>query len=675
MDLNQYFDLIVNWVDQHPHWTGVVIFLVAFLESLVLLGVLVPGAILMVAAGVLISMEKLSLGSTLIWAITGAIAGDGLSFWVGRYYKDGLRKIWPFSKSDTLLKRGENFFSKHGGKSIVFGRFVGPVRAIIPTVAGMMGMSPRHFTVVNVLSAIAWAPMYILPGLVVGAVSQTASESAIRLVIMFLVIVVALLISNWITRKLFAYLQARTQSITVKLLTWGQNHPWFTRYTQSLFNPESSAYRALIISTSILFIAGILLIALVSAGIHMDATSGVNTTINNFFRSLRTPVGDHIMTFITMLAAPQVYIPLLLATAFWFSLKKHWQAVFHLLFATGLTTTLVLMLKYGLATSRPDNAIAYHTNSHSFPSAHTTMALTVYGFLAILLANGVRTQLRSLPYLGTILVIISIAFSRIYLGIHWFTDVLGGIMIGLICLSITGISYQRHLHIKYSSRYLALLLSVVFILAVTINNNRNFSYELELYRPVTKLETLPVEQWQASKWREQTLFRYDLRGRRDQPLNIQYFGPIEPLKKALLDAGWAPPARFNFTSLVRWLQIKPELADLPVLRQVHDGQYERLLLTRQTGQVQYVIRLWASNKKHPIKQYRLLIGNASTQHLKQQLKIISYPKTGLDFLSPMQQIQQDLQSFSIKTVNRRYESTNTAIKWNKQLLLILPPNN
>ncbi len=671
-DLSQYFDYIVNWVSLHPHLTGLIIFLVAFLESLVVVGVIMPGAVLLISVGVLISMGKISFGVAVSWAIAGAIAGDGLSFWIGYYYKDKLRKIWPFSKYKKLLKRGEVFFAKHGGKSIVLGRFVGPVRAIVPTVAGMMGMSGKRFAFVNVLSAIAWAPAYILPGLVVGAVSQAASESAVRLVLMFFLIIVAVLLAHWLSRKLFLYLQARTEVMVVKTLSWGQKHPWFSKVTESLLQPESNAYRALIISSSILFLASIVFIVLVSFGINFDASSNVNTTINHFFRSLRTPGGDQVMTFITMLADPFVYGPLVIATGLWFGLKKHYQALFHLLFVIGFTALLVGLFKHGLATVRPDNALPGSNSSGSFPSAHTTMAAISYGFIAVLLANGSKSSLRGVPYLTAILIIISIAFSRLYLGVHWFSDVIGGLLIGLICLSITGISYQRHLHVNYSAKYLAGFVFITLIVFTSLNNFMHFESELKSYTPIVKIIDLEKTKWLAQDWRNEAAFRYDLRGRKDQPLNIQYVGDINKLKSSLLKSGWLYPAKFKFISLAHWLQAKPKLKNLPVLPQVNNGQHEQLLMTRQVGDQQFVLRLWYSNKKINPSGHRLYIGNSSNQQLKQQLGVFTYPETGLNFLLPIKTLSKDLVKFRIKRVLRKSSSNNKNIMWDKRVLLITP---
>jgi membrane protein DedA with SNARE-associated domain len=162
--IKEYFQEVVNWVALNPGWAGLIIFAISLAESLIVVGLFIPGILVMGAVGGLVGSDVLSMGPTLMWAILGAVCGDGISYWVGYTFKDGLEKFWIFRKFPNWLARGREFFLKHGSKSIVVGRFVGPVRPFIPAVAGIMSMSPRNFFVANVISALLWAPVYMLPG-------------------------------------------------------------------------------------------------------------------------------------------------------------------------------------------------------------------------------------------------------------------------------------------------------------------------------------------------------------------------------------------------------------------------------------------------------------------------------------------------------------------------------
>ena len=180
---------LLDWIQNHPGLAGLLVFAVAAAESLAVIGILVPGIVFMVGVGALIGLGVLELWSTVVWAAAGAIVGDGVSYWLGRHFDKQLRSIWPFTRHPELIPRGERFFHKHGGKSVLFGRFIGPMRPVIPAIAGIMHMNPYHFYFVNILSAITWAPVVLLPGVVFGSSFHLATAVSVRLVVVILIIV------------------------------------------------------------------------------------------------------------------------------------------------------------------------------------------------------------------------------------------------------------------------------------------------------------------------------------------------------------------------------------------------------------------------------------------------------------------------------------------------------
>ena len=166
---NAYFDAIHLWLQTHTLWLGPAIALVACLESLVVVGIILPGVAMLFTLAAIAGSASMTIFPVFLWAFAGAVVGDGLSFLVGYYYHDRLRDVWPFNRHPGWLEQGEQFFQRYGMLSVVIGRFVGPVRPMIPTVAGMLGMPAGYFFTVNILSAIAWAPVYLLPGYLTGA--------------------------------------------------------------------------------------------------------------------------------------------------------------------------------------------------------------------------------------------------------------------------------------------------------------------------------------------------------------------------------------------------------------------------------------------------------------------------------------------------------------------------
>lgn len=161
----EVFMPIINWIELHPGWSTIVILLISLCESLAVVGLFIPGLIIMGIIGGLVGAGTLDLTSTLIAATLGAIFGDSISYSLGRRFKNHLPELWPFKKFPHWLGRGKDFFTRYGEMSIVFGRFVGPVRPFIPVIAGTMAMNPKRFLFANIISAILWAPIYMLPGM------------------------------------------------------------------------------------------------------------------------------------------------------------------------------------------------------------------------------------------------------------------------------------------------------------------------------------------------------------------------------------------------------------------------------------------------------------------------------------------------------------------------------
>lgn len=159
---------LIIWLGSHTRWLGLAIFLIALTESLAVAGLVVPGVLLLFAAAALAGSGNLGLLATLGWAFGGAVCGDLLSFAMGRWFHQDIRRLGIFARHPQWIDRGEAFFRHYGMSSIILGRFIGPIRPIIPMIAGMFDMPTWRFLLVNILSALAWAPVYVLPGYLAG---------------------------------------------------------------------------------------------------------------------------------------------------------------------------------------------------------------------------------------------------------------------------------------------------------------------------------------------------------------------------------------------------------------------------------------------------------------------------------------------------------------------------
>lgn len=165
-----------NILTTHPQWIGWAILAIAFAECFAIVGMLVPGIVLLYVAAFLAGSGELSLWAVLGYAYVGAVLGDGSSFWLGQRFSGLLRSGRPLRNHPEWLDRGAAFFDRHGTASILLGRFVGPIRPLVPLLAGMLGFSALRFYTVSLLGSVVWAPVYVVPGFLLGAALQRSVE-------------------------------------------------------------------------------------------------------------------------------------------------------------------------------------------------------------------------------------------------------------------------------------------------------------------------------------------------------------------------------------------------------------------------------------------------------------------------------------------------------------------
>lgn len=164
MTLDTVITAITEFTRAHQYWAPVIIFLLAFGESLALVSLLIPATVILVGLSVLIGEAGLSFWLIWLAASLGAFLGDWVSYWIGFRYKLRVYNMWPFTKKPELLRKGQGFFDKWGIWSVFFGRFLGPFRATVPLIAGICMMPKRYFQWANFFSAMIWAFGVLAPG-------------------------------------------------------------------------------------------------------------------------------------------------------------------------------------------------------------------------------------------------------------------------------------------------------------------------------------------------------------------------------------------------------------------------------------------------------------------------------------------------------------------------------
>ena len=637
--LSQFFgqlmDQTVTWIQLHPHWANLAIFVTAALESLAIVGLFLPGAVIMFGIGAIVATGALELGPTLLWAAAGAVLGDGVSFWLGRHYHQRLRVMWPFRQYPRLVNHGVYFFHKHGGKSVVLARFVGPVRPILPAVAGMLNMPPLRFLTVNLLSALLWAPAYILPGVAFGASVGLAAEVAGRLALLLILLLGLLWLSGWLTYRLVRWLYPHANRLLNRIQAWSRGHPVIAPLAGALLDPDHPEARGLAVLAMLLGVASLLFATLLTGFL-----SGTDALVHAAMMELRTPLADRLMVLITELGDATVLLGVLVGTCLWLLAGRHWRATVHWVAAFAVAAVLVRLLKLWIQAPRP-MALYEGISTYAFPSSHATLATVCYGFLAVIVARELRGPWRWLPYTLASLLVSLIAFSRLYLGAHWLSDVLGGLSLGLATVALFGIAYRRHPAEPLSPAGTSAVFAILLAGITAFYASQRLDTDLARYQPQTGVERMAAATWWDIGWAALPDHRADIANRRTQPLNLQYAGELAALERELATRGWARPPALDWQRALLWLSPQSDPSKLPVLPQVHDGHHESLRLIRhQNGQL-FVLRLWPSDFALSGPDRPLWVGSSSELRLREGL-LLRWLETAPDFDTPLDRLQAAL---------------------------------
>lgn len=715
--MQAYIQPLLDWVALNQTWAGLAVFLLSVAESLLIVGLVIPGTIVMFGVGALVATGVLNLWETLGWAALGAVVGDGISFWIGHYFKDRLRGMWPLKRYPGLVSRGEGFFLKHGGKSVLFGRFVGPVRPVIPTIAGMMGMSPAHFTVVNVVSALIWAPAYILPGVVFGASMGLASEVASRLAIWVVGLVAVLWLTVWGVRRLYIALQPRASAMLVRAVAWGHKHPVLGNVTGAVFDPDHPELKGLFTLAGVLLLASAafawLLTRVLASVVTDNPLTYIDRSIAHFMQGLRTPWADQVMVLVSGLGDALVVGSLALAMLAWLAWRRCWFATVHWVAAVSLGALLPLILQLILHVPRPE-AIYSTLATLGFPSGSITVNMAMYGFLSVLVARELPGPQRWLPYAMTGVLMTSIVLSHLYLGIGSLSDTVGGLTLGLAWTALLGIAYVRHAspsEVRNSltgtpgklpvGGTMGVVISVL-LLSGAWHLSGQYEENLQRYAPRYVVRMLDQNDWWTQQWQGLPAYRIDFGGRPEQPLTVQWAGSLPMLRAHLEAQGWHAPAPLNVAGVLNWLSPTPAIGKLPILPQVHDGRQEALVLVHEgvvidprpgavigqhpgavtdprgvmtgprpgAGAVAdryLVLRLWPSDVKLGTSRQNLWVGNVTSVRMKHPLPLFTVPLGENVFNGPLHDFQPFLKGLAWRTVRRPVPPTP---RWDGSVMLM-----
>jgi undecaprenyl-diphosphatase len=398
--MGPWLDSITGWLAANPSWLSVAIFVVAFIECLAIAGIIVPGTVLLFAVAALAGSGVLPLGEVLLLGFVGGLLGDAVSYFLGRRFHQNIRRLPGLRHHPEWIGGAETYFQRYGIASLLVGRFIGPLRPMLPMVAGMFDMPFPRFALVSVVAAAGWSIVYLMPGWAAGAAVRLPLPEGFWTQAAFVGGGLAILLGVSIQSSL------RGKAYTTKAIA----------------------------ATSLVMLAALFLgwpyLPQFDNGLMTLIQEHRSVAANNLVIVV-TGLGD----FRTQFFAAGLLLALLLIT-------RQWR---HALFAGATTLGSALInasMKYTFARARPEVLLEPLT-TFSMPSGHSSASFALFMSLAVLAGRGQPARLRLTWLLLGGIPALSIAMSRVYLGVHWPTDVLAGMMLAF-CVCAVSLTLVEH---------------------------------------------------------------------------------------------------------------------------------------------------------------------------------------------------------------------------------------
>jgi len=406
----------------------VVLFFLVGLESL---GIPLPGETALVTAAAFAALGHLSIYGVVTTAVAAAVIGDNGGYWIGR--KGGIALVRRYGRflhlNEAHLERARHFFGRHGPPTVFIGRFIALLRTWTAVLAGAARMPYGRFMLYNALGAACWAGAVGALGYVFGR-NLPRLEHYMGQASLAAALLVALVAGLW--------------------LGWR----WFERNRTSLVTRTArfarGEYLGLHLTLGLVIsLAGLWVFAGVTEDvIHHDPLTQFDVALLDWLHARATATGYAVFNAISLLGSPVTLTILALAVALLLAARRELIVLAGWLAAFAGGGLLDVVLKLVIRRPRPPGAAAFLQHfSWSFPSGHAMASLIGYGMLAYVLTLLWihRRSAQIAVVLGAALLIIAIGFSRLYLGVHYFSDVVGGYAAGVLWLSacVSGLEVAR----------------------------------------------------------------------------------------------------------------------------------------------------------------------------------------------------------------------------------------
>jgi undecaprenyl-diphosphatase len=665
MDVPALLDLI----SQHAFLACIGITLIAALECLALVGLFLPGTMLIFFFGTLAGSGILPAGAVLGCTFAGAFLGDICSYWLGRRFHLQIKGFPLVKNQKSLFRRGEDFFHRHGGKGLILGRFVGPMRPVVPLVAGMMDMSGYRFVAIALCSCLTWTVIYLLPGIFFGSSLVVVAQISGRLTAVILLCTALLLSTAWAFRFCARMLEMLGFLWMNSVGKWLNTRPASKKMFHTLrqfVQPTIRPYREQESLGAFLLVLSLCMFVIFVLAFHPGTTwhkAFGNHSLAYFFLSLHTFWTLYALTFFSALGSKVVLFSCAGVLILFLVLTRHPSSAGYLAAAVAGSQFLALGMQGGPAGFFP---WADHVFSASNMIIYPALWPAVYVFPAILAYSRYHYRHWWVVFWVIFCMTCLIGVADLWLGRWTLPQIVYGLSLGWGWTALLGFAYIQN-PVKDLPALPSLLLWIIALILVLPWQSR----QIQQNYPETLISnqlSIPYAEWRSDGWQQLPIYREDLQGQPKQPLNIQFFGNISGLLQNMEEAGWEKAPGFSIPRILAHFSPESRIEDLLVLPSLHKGCPETLRMSKISENGRLIFRLWKAGHLPKNQAGMLYEGMVSKQVRKEYLKLFSLAVNAAQYDSALAKLQEDLNHEYLKEYVQR--SSSQASTWDGRVLLV-----
>jgi len=412
--------------------------LAAFLETGAFVGLVLPGETVVILGGAVAGQGETSVVLTIGIVWVASFSGDSVSFLLGRRLGRAfiLRHGPKVRITEERFERVEAYFDRHGGKTILIGRFIGLVRALAPFTAGTSGMRYSNYLPYSVLGTGLWSAGYVLLGYFASRSLDAAANAAGRGTLFFGLAIAVIVGIVWAVRflrqrenreRLVAGMERR--SFLRPAVVLGRRLRPQARFVADRITPGGLGLEFTTV-LAILAVAVYVVVAYTSTVMgHPGPTPGDQTALD-IAHDLQAAWLVDVAKVVTALGSTPVIAPILAIATLLLVSQRRWIEATVLVVAAVIIYVGVAELKGLTDRPRPPGGLT-DTSGSGFPSGHAAHSV-LYPWLAVTLAIRLRPGMVG----GTALLVtgfaiaVAVGLSRVYLRVHYLSDVTSGWALG-----------------------------------------------------------------------------------------------------------------------------------------------------------------------------------------------------------------------------------------------------